>query len=154
WYVQDYFPQFYHSFHFFIKQLIRVCYNVIDFVRSANHISSFYLMSIFTFLYLIIKKNYLGISKQLLLLPTFVILFPIGFWLKGFECGRYIWMTVPLSLILMRVFYNHYIKQLLPKYLHLLGIMLIVLSFLIGPIEDMKVIYKHGYTEHHNAQIL
>lgn len=154
WYVQDYFPQWYENPTFFLKQVIRMLYNIIDFIAAANHLSSFYLIALFVYVFAVIKRAEKIVLNGLLPMIILFILFPIGFWPKGFELGRHMWITVPIGFLLILLLYRNVLQKYVPKKLQNLLVCLIGISFLIGPVLDLKRMYENGYDEHDNALIL
>lgn len=153
--AQGYIAKFWHSPQLFVKQLLRIGYNVIGWFDSCNRISAFYFITWLVTVLLLFKKNIrLQTNKNMGAVAIVFLLFPLPFWLLTFNGGRYLWITIPLMCILTLYFSQKVVFPYLNKQLQKLFISALFLSILITPIADMKNIFNAGKEEFSVAQQL
>jgi hypothetical protein len=138
-------PHFWDSPKMLLRQIARIAYNVLLFVKSLNELSPFMLPITGTALVIVFSKH----VRQVLGERTFIIalsflIFPLGFFLINFE-SRYLWyMLVPgmimvalaVQILFARINDGKYLKTILP--------LLFMFSFLAWPMLQMKKMYKDG----------
>lgn len=143
WWVNGDTPHFYSSLKMFALQLVRVVYNAIKLVQSMGAISAFYAVVWLQVLCVALSKRLraqLG-NAQFVAALSF-LLFPLSFLLINFE-PRYIWYTLPLSMIFgARTL--QYLGAYLNKPLQGLAIFVFAASYLVTPLKDMQEMFLEG----------
>lgn len=146
-YSQGEFPKFWHSFPLFFKQMVRSAYNYIDWVKSANFMSSFYFVIwLLTLLSFFNKKLSLQNENQKIIAIVFLT-FPIGYWLISFQNGRYVWITIPLLLILGLIYAEKLLFPYINKISKQIFILILFISILPACITDIKSMAAVGKEE-------
>jgi hypothetical protein len=153
--AQGRYVHFWDSPALFLKQAIRVGFNAIGWVTSANRISSFYFVIwLLSILFLFRKGSSIFRSLPMKILVILFLAFPLPYWLLTFDGGRYLWFTIApaciIALSLMDRFLAPYLKASLQK----VFVFLFFASFLITPVSDMKTMLRLGETEYSMAQEL
>ncbi|XZF12479.1 hypothetical protein ACTHGU_11860 [Chitinophagaceae bacterium MMS25-I14] len=154
WYAQGVYDHFWDSPAMLARQLIRVAYNLLRWVETANFISPFYFITWLLSILLMLRtatRTLFSRSQQIMILCFLV--YPAGFWLLLFD-ARYIWFTVPLSmaigLLLTQRFLFNYFNETVKR----LFILVFMLSYLPGAISDLKANFRSGEKEYAIAQQL
>ncbi len=151
---QGAFPRFWHSPTLFLKQILRVSFNYLNWASTASILSAFYfvvwLITIFTFFF---KKISLP-NTQLTIVAAFFLLYPLPFWLMTFDNGRYLWVTLPLCCILGLYYADKVLLPHLPKLGKQIFVTIFFLSFIISCAFDLKDIANKGKEEYKVAQQL
>ncbi|HYD23069.1 MAG TPA: hypothetical protein VEB40_16410 [Flavipsychrobacter sp.] len=143
WWVNGATPHFYSSPSLFVLQLVRLVYNAIKLVQSMNAISAFYAVIWLLGLCVTFSKKLKAQfnRSQFVVLLSF-LLFPLSFLLINFE-PRYIWYTLPLSMILS-AWGIQYIQAYLNKPLKSLVVIIFAASYLVVPVKDMQERFLEG----------
>jgi len=153
--IQGHFEHFWDSPRLLIKQMIRIGYNAINWVESCNILSPFYFI---TWLLVIIflfgkRKQHIFLQPELKTLAVIFLLYPLAFWLMTFDNGRYLWVTLPLSMVL-----GLSMAEKTPvytgKWSRRLFIPVFFMSYLAGIIPDMRTMFRTGEEEYKIAKIL
>jgi hypothetical protein len=154
--IQGKFAHFWDSPTLMIKQLLRIGFNAIEWVKCSNLISPFYfitwILCIFSFFQA--KNNRLLLSLGEQALAIVFLLYPCAFWLMSFDGGRYLWITIPLSMILGLTFAQRILWPLLTIKLRRLFIVIFFLSYLPNVIADSRSMIHVGKEEYQIAQQL
>jgi 4-amino-4-deoxy-L-arabinose transferase-like glycosyltransferase len=147
YFSQGEFPKFWHSFPLFFKQIVRIAYNYIDWVKSTNFMSSFYFVVWFlTLISFFAKKISLQHEKQRIIALVFLT-FPIGYWLISFQNGRYVWLTIPLLMILGLIYAEKLLFPYINKISRQIFVLVLFLSILPSCITDIKSMATVGHEE-------
>lgn len=152
--VQGRFVHFYDSPKLFIKQIARIGFNVVGWVQSTNRISPFYFVTWLVSIVLLFSKGiaFFNTTEKKVILIIFLI-FPLPYWTVTFDGGRYLWFTIPLSIIL-GLWYAQLLFPLLSRRMRKVFIFVFCCSYIITPIADMKDMFKVGQAEHEVAGAL
>lgn len=146
---------FWDSPHLFLKQLIRVGYNVIGWVESANRISAFYFVVwVYSILFFVRKQQTIFKDTNMKILVVLLLIFPLPYWLLTFDGGRYLWFTIPLVSILALYFSDLFIRNRLSTIYYRIFVAVFFITFIITPVVDMKGMVKKGFKEHQIAEQL
>lgn len=152
--VQGDMVHFWDSPRLFLKFIVRICYNAIQWVISCNNLSPFYFFIwLFTVLFVVQRKHSLfnGKLKQLVVI---FLLFPLPYWIITFDNGRYLWFTIPLSMIIGLYLFEQHIAKYFGKMGQKFFISVFFLSFLVHPLINMQKNFKAGFAEYEMAQQL
>ena len=152
--VQGPFVHFYDSPKLFLKQLARIGFNVIGWVQSANRISPFYFVTWLVSIVLLFSKGlgFFNTTEKKIILIIFLV-FPLPYWTVTFDGGRYLWFTIPLSIIL-GLWYAQLLFPLLSRRMRKVFIFVFCCSYVITPIADMKELFKEGQAEYQVAEAM
>lgn len=147
---------FWSSPQYFLKQLLRVGYNCLDWVRCSNLISPFYFVVwLLSLVFLGIKKYQFRFTSDLKIILFTFLLFPLPYFLMTFDSGRYLWFTMPLSAILGLCFFDNLFSGFhLSKKMRNLFIALFFFSYLPASVLEMKNIFKEGNDDYSISQKL
>lgn len=147
-------PNFLSSVKLFLLQIIRVGYTVLKGVTSMNELSAFFLPISLVGLFIILSKEVRQVfPKSFYLLAILTVLFPLGYLLINFE-ARYLWILIPISLLMGAWLYETYSSYIKSKLLRRLLIGIFCFSYLTIPIWEMKGLYRVGEKEYQLAQQL
>lgn len=152
--LQGRLTHFWDSPRLFIKQLMRTGYNVIGWVNSTNRISTFYFFTWIVCILLAFRKNNVFNTVDKKILVAIFLVFPLPYWLLTFDGGRYLWFTIPLVCIFTLNLAENLLFPLLSKKSRMVFIAVFFISFIITPLNEMKLMLKAGDDEYKIAQQL
>jgi len=153
--AQGKFTHFWSSPKLFLKQMIRVGYNIIDWTEAVNRISAFYfIVWILSILFFIRRKQTFFKDSSLKIMVVLFLIFPLPYWLLTFAGGRYLWFTIPLMSIIGLGMSDTFIRSKMNLIWYRFFVAIFFLSFLITPLADLKDMYKAGFPEHEMAEKL
>jgi hypothetical protein len=142
---------FWDSPALFLKFIFRVAYNSLQWVVSCNRLSAFYFLTWLSCIFVTFFKSKFRIPGNTRILVFVFLLFPLPYWILTFDNGRYLWFTVPLSMITGLVIAESlYGNALIRK----IVTVVFFLSFLVQPVLSLKENFKKGAEEYHTAQTL
>lgn len=154
--VQGALTHFWDSPMLFLKFIARIGFNALQWVVSGNRISPFYFPIWLFCIWVILQKGKFAFTqKRLILLIVVFLIFPLPYWPMTFDNGRYLWFTVPLSILLGLSAFD-YLKGRYPMRLYASRLLItsFFLSFLVTPILDLKELFGEGENEYKMAQSL
>jgi hypothetical protein len=147
WMVKGHLPHFWSSINMLGRQVARVFYNLILFVKSLNEMSPFMLpvftLAIGIFISPAVRK-YFGPYK--FILAVSFLLFPLGFILINFE-ARYIWYMLLPGMVIGAAALQQLLKDIGSR-VQLLVILIYACSFLAWPAWDMRQMFNDGKRQH------
>lgn len=147
-------PNFLSSTKLFLLQVIRVGYTLLKGIASMNELSAFFLpISLVGLVIILSKEIRQNFPKPFYLLAILFLLFPLGYLLINFE-SRYLWVLVPISLLLGAWLYEFYSPLIHSSFLRYLILGIFCCSYLATPIDEMKRLYRVGEKEYQLAQQL
>lgn len=153
--LQGRMAHFWDSPALFVKLLIRIGYNFVDWVNSANRISlCYFFVWTLSILLLFFRKPDLPDTTPRKILLVLFLLFPLPYWLLTFNGGRYLWFTIPLVSILALDFADVLLFPRLNRALRRVFIVVFFMSFIITPVIDMKAMLKGPDSEYAMAMEL
>lgn len=156
WLVQGPLTGLWDSPTLFLKFMARIAFNALQWVVSANKISPFYfIIWLFSISVILRRRRFAGIREAAFVLSVVFLIFPLPFWPMTFDNGRYLWFTVPLSMILGLTAFD-YLRARYPlgRQLNRLLVAIFFLSFLVAPALDLKNHFREGRAEFDMAQQL
>lgn len=148
-------PHFWHSPKLLLLQLVRIGYNILKLVESANELSfAFAVTMVLSGIILLSKKLQVRLEDRFVTLCRSFLLFPAGYLLINFQ-GRYLWYMVPLSMIIATILMQrsslfHQLKGWLRGVL----LLCLALSFMVQPILGLKEMFRKGEKEYRQALAL
>jgi hypothetical protein len=148
-------PHFWHSPKLLLLQLVRLVFNLLKFVQSANELSCFFILAVVIAVVLLLSKKLRArVEDRFFILGLAFLLFPLGYLLINFQ-GRYLWFMLPLSMILLGVALQrtslfHQLRMSVQRFL----LVLLAGSYAVQPILGLKEMYRKGESEYALAQTL
>jgi hypothetical protein len=153
--LQGSMPHFWDSPKLFLKLIVRLCYNVLDWFQSSSRLSVFYfvvwLMAIAGIFTANIRNK---TSKNLQIITLLFLSFPLPFWLMTFNGGRYLWFTLPLMAIVALCFADKVVYPYINNKVKKGFIAVFFLAFIITPVSDMSHIFRSGQKAQEQAAVL
>lgn len=147
-------PVFYSSFKLLALQVVRMVLNALKFVQSMTAISAFYALTWLAATGIIFSRRLRDrFGGKAFVVSLSFLLFPLPFLLINFE-PRYIWFTVPLSMLLGGIILE---RMLVPRGSLLLKrfvIFIFAASYLVVPVKEMQEMYGEGREQYLGAQDL
>ncbi len=154
YYVNGVAPHFYTSFYYLKLQIVRVGYTLLKLVNSLNAFSPFarpaWLLSLLIVLPTRLRQFF---PARIRIVALSLLLFPIGFVLINFE-PRYIWYTYPLTLLIGGLALQYLLPLTGNKHLRRLTVAIFAVSFMSGPVWQMKPLINAGKFEYQLAEML
>ncbi len=146
--VQGHFAHFWDSPRMMIKLLLRIGYNVLGWVSGTNRLSPFYFCTwlLTSLLLWRHRRSFFPYLSQRILAAVF-LLYPLPFWLLTFDGGRYLWFTIPLSMVLGLILLDKLVFAHTGTRARIGVTLLYFGSYLIQPIADLKDNFRKGQTE-------
>jgi len=144
WFVNGDTPHFWDSWHLLGLQILRLGYNVFKLLRSMLQLSIvFPLIAIAAWLsFRSGKWSALFVGDMKIVILSF-LLFPLGYLLVNFE-SRYIWYMLPLGMVMVAL----WLQNNSGKSRQRLLLILVLISFLVYPVWQMRNMYDEGSNEH------
>lgn len=140
-------PHFWNSISLFLLQIVRVGYNLLKFLNSANELSCFF-FPIYTLalIGILFKKWREQAGIKLILVNCCLVLFPVGYLLINFE-ARYLWYMLP-GIMLLGMLIIQRLEVLLNRQGATILLIAFCCSFLTFPVWDMKTLFNEGKDEY------
>lgn len=157
WLIQKSHPRFWHHPSLFIKQLARTAYNALLWIKTSNALSPFYFITWIVSILIIATKKLPLLDAKLAIILIVFLLYPLPFWLLTFDGGRYLWVTLPLALILIAKSIQYLaanIQIFQAKSVQNIVFTIVCCSFLASPLLSLKDMWNEGKTDYETAQIL
>lgn len=129
---------FFTSKAYFLKTIKIFFATIIEYTKILNQISflsSAIIVFFLLFVFIDVGKNY---SEQKLRLITFMLLYPLGYFLIAIE-WRYVWINIFTLLVMLSVLLNYLYEQKVFKRAILYFITIVsLLSFCVSPITNIR----------------
>jgi hypothetical protein len=149
YWVQGALAGWFDSMGNFIKLLMRVGFNGLNWFVSANRVSAFYIpvwLSVMIYLFRTWKRTS-GYSARRIAGLIF-LLYPLPFWTLTFDNGRHLWYTMLLCCIAGSVCMRQLLLPLAGTRGHRFFALIFYVSFLITPLLDTKEMWRTGVEEY------
>lgn len=147
-------PQFYSSLKLFVLQIVKAGFNLLKLFSAMGAISVFYAATWVVAIALLfsnrIKRHFSG---SVHVMAVTFLLFPLPYILINYE-PRYIWYTVPFSLVFGALAIDKAIVLKRNPSLRLIVSILFVFSYVVTPILGLKEMYRQGEDAYKTAQVL
>lgn len=154
YYVNGATPHFYTSFHYLKLQIVRVGYTLLKLVNSLNALSPFVLPTWLLSLLIVLPTRLRQFFPPgIRIVALSLLLFPVGFLLINFE-PRYIWYTYPLTLLVAALALQYLLPLVGNKHVRRLTVAIFAISFMSGPVWQMKPLINTGKFEYQLAGML
>lgn len=137
----------------FLKQLFRVSMNVLQWFKVIAEFSPMYFpVWLFSLLYLL-RRKITAYDRNRAALMLCVLVFPVGYLMLSFGT-RYLWFTVPLVMITGLCFFRQYLMPVLRPGIYKIFVILYLVSWLPGAVQEMKVTLNEGRDDAETAKQL
>lgn len=148
-------PAFYSSTHLFLLQIVKSGYNFLKLINCMNELSALYLFTWMVGIYILFsKKRMLIADKKSKLLVFSFLLFPIPFILINYE-SRYIWYTMPLSLIIGMLSLQKLSTMFgISRHLSTFFAVMLSASYLFWPVWDTRTMATYGKEPYRISELL
>lgn len=152
--AQGHLVHFWDSPKLFLKFILRIGYNALQWVVSSNRISPFYFVIWLLASSFILTRGKQFFSQAYKIIVIVFLMFPLPYWLMTFDNGRYLWFSLPLCMITgMMIFEKSGTKYFTARAIKIF-IPVFFLTFLVTPILTLKDHFKDGFREHAIAEQL
>lgn len=148
WYANGHLSHFWDSWHLMGKQVLRLAYNLLMLLRCMVELSVFMPFVGIYILYQLIKK-FRNLPAPIMAVYIFFVSLPLGYIMVHLE-SRYLWLMLPLGMVIIVKEMPPIKSPLLKKYL----LPLFVLSLMAFPIWGLKGMFNDGRAEYEFAQLL
>ena len=152
--IQGHFAHFWDSPKLFARFLLRIGFNVIDWVKCCNIISPFYFVIWLLSIVALFRKR---MQEPIFSLPVKIIaaaflIYPCAFWIMTFDNARYLWITIPLSMILGMVLAERMLWPYFSQRIRQIFIAVFFFSYIPWIVTDARTMVNTGKEEYAVAE--
>lgn len=154
YHIQKEHPRFYHSVSLFLKQIVRVGYNALQWIPIAGMFSPFYFLLWLGVIVGVWTKKIFQLPKSVLIALSVFFIYPLPFWLMTLDGGRYLWLTIPIAMAVGWWSFNTYWAHRFTSSMRNIIMLVFLASFSAHIILDLKSMIHVGKKEYETAQLL